>query len=189
MFSPIFSLKWTKKSSPLLENQVQHSAADNMDIESLVHKLDSDISNYKEAILGYIGGFFVRKMLPNLSCTVCAEALTAQTMSHAAIPWCLSLIFIKNRGELISPSTDVMKILRVCEMVFKGYLSGSDFRNPKISSDKNIKLCMQNRILYELSTENLFSCLNAHDYDHDPGTDALVTVDIEHRYQILWKIL
>ena len=78
---------------------------------------------------------------------------------------------------------DVVKILRICEMTFKEYLSGSDFRNPKITSEKNIKHRMRNRVIYELSTKKLFLSLSAHDCDHDLGTEDL------HSSQLMVKIV
>ena len=65
-------------------------------------------SVYKDAILGYIGGYVVRKILKNLSCVVCAEALICKDDLNL---YYLSLTRLKDNGDLIYPSDDVVKII------------------------------------------------------------------------------
>ena len=121
--SPIFHLKWTKKRSP-----VHGTASDtylgtdvNGDCRIYDHifadKLNL-ISEYKNAILEYIGGFIVRKIMRDIECDICAAALVdgyenKMTTSYA------SLVSVKNRGGLVFPSSGVVQILKICETAFK----------------------------------------------------------------------
>ena len=92
----------------------------------------SCLSYYKEATLAYIGGFIVGK---SLSCEECSGALVT---NNKTIDF-LSLVKFKDRGGLIYPSADVLKILKVCEIVFQTNISGDNFKEPwqfKISFEK-----------------------------------------------------
>ena len=98
----------------------------------MIEDLDSSsISVYKESILEYIGGFIVRKLVNKITCEVCCLALIGTKIflstSNTIIK---SLTTVKDRGGLIYPSRDVSKILKVSEMVFKGYVSGDNFKTP-----------------------------------------------------------
>ena len=99
---------------------------------------ESSHSQYKGAILGYVGGYIVRKLLRNLSCEGCADALVVKGNKTATSANYLSLALVKERGGLVFPSVDVFKIIRICEFIFKCYC-GDDFRNPKMAPVKNLK--------------------------------------------------
>ena len=75
--------------------------------------ITDNLSLYKDAILGYIGGYVVRKILKNLSCVVCADALICNDNLNA---YYLSLTHLKDNGGLIYPSKDEIKVIRMCEL-------------------------------------------------------------------------
>ena len=86
---------------------------------------------YKENIVGYIGGFVVRKMLKSLHCSTCAEALLGRDNHHERY---LTLTHIKDNGGLIIPSDDVFKILKKAESFFVSYISGRPGDDVQISA-------------------------------------------------------
>ena len=66
----IFSLKWNKRNSPLNE-RAELTDDDKHHANDLCQKLDCvpcHMSDYKDAILGYIAGFIVKKVLNKISC-------------------------------------------------------------------------------------------------------------------------
>jgi len=67
------------------------------------------LSAYVEEVIQYISG--LKKLLRKI-CHVCSSFLIAKSTNS-------SLIKLKNRGKLIFPSVDVIKIARVCEMTIR----------------------------------------------------------------------
>ena len=67
---------------------------------------EQNCTPYKEAIIGYIGGYIVRATVKDISCEVCGEALLyKKDQTTTALPASFeSLIFIKDRGGLITHS-------------------------------------------------------------------------------------
>ena len=77
---------------------------------------------------------------------------------------------------LMYPSNDALAILRTCEIVFKGMVSGDNFQDPKIMR-KNLKL--KNMVLQALPS-GLFSNLSC-DFSNEIVADL-------HSFQITKEI-
>lgn len=65
-------------------------------------------------IVNYIGGFVVRKVLSQLSCDQCADKLMGPGDRRQE-----ALIDIRNYGELMKPSREVLKLLCAVETVIR----------------------------------------------------------------------
>ena len=63
---------------------------------------------------------------------------------------------MKNRGGLVFPSSDVVKIM----------IAGDDLRNPKVSSCKNLKGKIRHSVLSELRIINVFTVLNNNHFEN-----------------------
>ena len=122
--------------------------------------LTTSLSLYRDAILGYIGGYVVRKIQKNLSCVVCADALICNDNLNA---YYLSLTHLKDNGGLIYPSKDVIKVIRMCELVFKGSICGDDYLNPGMSRAKKLKSVLRNKIFREVG-DSAFCDICEHDF-------------------------
>ena len=71
----IFSLKWSRRRAPLVE-RAEISQEDSKYIKDLASRLESyTLTTYKEAILGYIAGYIVRKLSSKIHCVTCNKAL------------------------------------------------------------------------------------------------------------------
>jgi len=88
------------------------------DIELFADAFDRDylsrlcqLSPYIDEVVKYISGFVVRKLLTNI-CHVCATFITASSSNSI-------LINLKNRGNLVFPSQDVIKITQFCERIIR----------------------------------------------------------------------
>jgi hypothetical protein len=161
---PLFQLKWKKPKKT--EEEITDEDGQ---LQSLCDVVDQDksMSIYKENILAYIAGFVVRKVLKFISCKVCAEALLEKDNNNI---YYLNLINVKNNGGLIVPSADVVKIVKKCESFFNAYITGG---NGLISSARNIKGILANKIRRELFSLGIFSHLLDHDFQNCDITEDL----------------
>ena len=136
-------------------------------------------SENKENILGYIGGYIVKKLQKIIDCNVCNNAMLSSNKYY----FNLSLVTQKDRGGLVYPSTDIVKILSIAERVFKSFVIGADNRNPGISSSKHLRLKMTNIIMSELS-DNL-TCLQNYFIMTLIIIMIFQKISIQHRYRKL----
>lgn len=67
---------------------------------------------YVDDVIKYISGYVVRKLIRQDICHICSSFLTTKSTDSI-------LITVKNRGNLIFPSEDVIKITRCCEIVIR----------------------------------------------------------------------
>ncbi|KYN29051.1 THAP domain-containing protein 9, partial [Trachymyrmex cornetzi] len=93
------------------------------------------LSPYIDEVVKYISGFVVRKLLKNI-CHVCATFITANSTNSI-------LINLKNRGNLVFPSQDVIKITQFCEKVIRANYNIVRTRN-------NIKAILTIQIYQEI---------------------------------------
>ena len=164
--SPIFSLKLHRKHSCTIENN--GDAELDSDINGQLSCIDyPTLSYYKEATLVYIGGFIVGKLLKSLSCEECSGAL----------------VKFKDRGGLIYPSADVLKILKVCEIVFRTNISGDNFKEPQIKYHINLKFHLRNKVLGDMQLNKLFTSLENHHLQNGNGSEDL------HSFQITKAVI
>ena len=68
---------------------------------------------------------------------------------------------------------DVWKIIRLCEVALRVYVNGCDFRKPTVSSKKNIKQIMINRVMSESLGEMIFTSLYNHDLEGDSSMEDM----------------
>ncbi|KAF0751335.1 Uncharacterized protein FWK35_00022449, partial [Aphis craccivora] len=86
------------------------------------HILDHDyfdsyinITKFIEDTSEYIAGFVVKKILKQITCSTCQASLTVSSNN------CNSLISIKNRGSLIIPSNNVVKVCQETESIIRSH--------------------------------------------------------------------
>ena len=115
----IFSLKCSKYRTPISQVNVSEDAALEEELIGIPHLSPESPSPHKGAILTYIGGFIIQKLSKNVSCKICYTAMVSHRPSKDH-----ELICIKDHGGSVHPSEDVLKILKTCEMVFKGIVNG-----------------------------------------------------------------
>ena len=136
--SPIFSLKWAKNCTPL-SPEMEEPYSDNDVLKSFPSLSES--TPYKDAILAYI----VRKLCRKITCEECYQALLLREDTNSVV---YNLTKLKDDNSLFYPSGNIMKILKVCDVVFKGMVSGNDLENPKIINNCNLKYKLRNKVLH-----------------------------------------
>jgi hypothetical protein len=79
------------------------------DYITTMDKLES-LTDFKDSVVEYIGGFVVRQVRKNLKCDICSCSLVSDNI---AVP--LKLTDTKNRGGLVRLSSHVKKVCAVTE--------------------------------------------------------------------------
>lgn len=87
--------------------------------EYLLGQDSSKLSEGAKEITVYVAGFVVRTILKRLKCAECSESLVQDRRFLMN-----TLLAKKNRGGLICPSQDVIKIVQMCEKQFKALVVG-----------------------------------------------------------------
>ncbi|KAJ3641435.1 hypothetical protein Zmor_027942 [Zophobas morio] len=82
------------------------------DDEELNVSLPQYMEKYIFDVVQYIAGFIVKKLKKTLKCDVCLSALITERSNS-------SLLNRKNRGGLIHPSHEVIKLCRIAETIFR----------------------------------------------------------------------
>jgi hypothetical protein len=111
------------------------------------------LTEYCEKVVEYIGGYVVRKIVPSLRCEDCKCALYATDEEY-------SLIAFKNRGGLVDPSKDVVKICKLTEQCYR------EAQSPNLNSVIRRKIPLQ--VSMSARELNLFDSLASHVINLDP---------------------
>ncbi|KAJ8735622.1 hypothetical protein PYW07_007242 [Mythimna separata] len=106
----------------------------------------SKLTTYTKEIISYIGGFVVRKLRKVIKCEDCIQALVSDKY--------LGLIFKKDKGGLIYPSRDVIKVCTLAERIFR------------IHSHKGISCFTQKNLLPSLILATFKRCQDVFINDH-----------------------
>jgi hypothetical protein len=116
------------------------------------------LTEYKESVVEYIGGFVVRQVRKNIKCEVCLSSLISHTEGVN-----MKLVNAKDRGGLIRLSPDVKKICEVSEQCLQHVLKTKGL--PRTSG--NVVQALSSTVLKVVS-ENYPRCfeeLNSHTMD------------------------
>ena len=93
----------------------------------IVRLLDSS-SVWRDDVLGYIGGYIVKQLIPSTKCVECVDALVAEdrntepdhsSYTRTSPNSCNNLICLKSYGNLIFPSRSVVKIVQVTDKILR----------------------------------------------------------------------
>ena len=164
----IFDLKQRKNSSPAVEPEApdQHDH----DLSQLCHQIQSKtLSDFQDAIVGYIAGYIVRKLQAKIAYEICHEALklNAGSLDHgfggAHVNLALRLISKKQRGGLIVPAPPVIELVRNCEKSFRILVCGD--QSDKLPNAKNLKLKLYSLVM-KYNKDVVFSSLLGHDMEN-----------------------
>ena len=165
----LFSLKWTKRRSPMATLLTQVEVVNNeppteeTDFEYLL----DGVTNITENILYYIAGFIIRSVLKNIECNDCSEALLTSTTSDHQ--YCLnyrSLVIRKDRGGLLHASYGVYRIILSCEKSFKFHVLNTP---TKITREKNLMQRMAIEVIRSCDWGRYFPMISDHGFLVDVG--------------------
>ena len=76
----IFSLKWSTKKSPVMSILKESLDLEYQEVAYLLE--NNNASTFREAILGYIAGFVVRKLLDHITCKTCTQSPISYSISE-----------------------------------------------------------------------------------------------------------
>ncbi|CAB3242624.1 unnamed protein product [Arctia plantaginis] len=145
-----------------------NSQIDMVNVQSLANfeeepaNFSIDLTKVSQQVVSYIAGYVVRYLLLKLDCTDCIQALVAsKTQSHH------SFIVFKDRGSLVYPSEDVVKICNTTESVVKSNIDAKKpiDRDPKSMVMKALKLFIGS---------DVFNVLYGHSFEQEACSNHLV---------------
>ena len=124
------------------------------------------LSIVSENIVVYIAGFVVYKLKKSLTCECCMSALIEDNS-----PTVNTLIGLKSKGALIYPSEDVISICKICEKLFRKFVSPSG-ANMTLSNVQCHKLIQS--VLKSFLHRQIFSQLTCHMFDTEGFNNHVV---------------
>lgn len=161
----LFSLKWSKRRSPLSELngcEMNHTTGD----PDFSNVLDG-VTKITENILYYISGFILRGIVTSLDCEECSEALLTPTSDHQYSYSYVSFINRKDRGGLLHASYGVYKVILTCEKSFKiNVLNKCDSR---ISTESKLIQHMVFEVLQSFDWNHYFPSISDHGFHVEVG--------------------
>lgn len=132
------------------------------DFEDEFESLDPTLTEFQDSAITYIAGFVKRKLQSEVKCLLCTEVINSTPSSISYN----SLISRKDRGGLMYPSDDLIKICQVTESKIQ------DIRtNDKLFNDK--------QILHRINLKTVSTITTQY-----PGVYKHVDHD-DHRYNLL----
>jgi hypothetical protein len=123
-----------------------------------VPQFSPHLSDFKEAVIGYMAGFVVQRLLKNIKCTECREALVSTTKCYGNLA---SVIFHKDNGGLIYPSEGVYKVCVETEKCILRILNSSGNSLPNTANySKAVVTAVLNN--FHCQSKSVFDSLNVH---------------------------
>ncbi len=133
----------------------------------------SNISEFKKAAISYIAGYVSQMVAKKTLCQICWEALGSRQNSPES-----SFVALKDRGRLIKPTSDVIKICEETEKRFSRMLASTQGNLPRC---KGIHEAIATSVLHDLDLSKVFKSLGDHMFDS--------AVDDNHVYQLVKLIV
>lgn len=130
--------------------------------------IDEIVLNYiTEKIVVYIAGYTVRYLKNKLKCIKCIESLVSNNTNNNYY----SIIKAKNKGGLIYPSEDVIKICLKSEEILKFcyLLSGGKLLDKKYNVDY-----LTTRVLSKFINTDIFDVLKDHMFEQSQSENHMV---------------
>ena len=109
------------------------------------------LSEYSEYVVEFIAGFVAQRLRKSLKCVVCIGALIGNFDAKKA-----SLIHLKSRGGLSYPSSDLLRVVKYCEKLFRS-LDHFD--------KKNLLHYLSTNVLTNFLGTDLFENMHGHMFD------------------------
>ena len=116
----------------------------------------SELSTYKMAVIPYIAGYTVRMVRRQLKCEECAEALTTGELMKG------SFLEKKDRGGLVRPAPDVIKVCETAERCLQRLLKVTSGNLPQ---SHGLPHAFCSAVLEEVGHGSIFSSLSDHMFD------------------------
>ena len=130
----------------------------------------SQLSPFKDAVVGYIAGYVVRMVRKKINCSECKSALISDGADgFDEPPSCRALLTQKNRGGLLQPSVSVIKICKETEKSFQRLLHTLDENLPH--SD-GLASAISTTVLQAVVGET-FEELENHMFDSEPDNNHI----------------
>ncbi|KAG8223041.1 hypothetical protein J437_LFUL006055, partial [Ladona fulva] len=164
----------TRLPEPLREEVDQGPPEDHT--YSLISK-STTVSAYVDDVVGYIAGYVQRKLLKEVKCEECAQAVRESHGEGAAS----ILIKMRTNGGLHVPSKDLTTVCQLAEVVFRRFQANGQL-TARVAMDR-----MQSHSLREISERKsgVFCSLNDHALDQTPfDSHRILFISVKTSLQI-----
>ena len=116
----------------------------------------NELSGYKKVVIPYIAGYAVKITKKSLSCEECSAALTTGEIMNG------SFFEKKNRGKLVRPTQDVIKVCEATEMCLQRLLKVT---NGNLPQSFYLPHAIGSAVLGEIGQGQIFISLSDHMFD------------------------
>ncbi|CAH0718925.1 unnamed protein product, partial [Brenthis ino] len=142
-----------------------------------VATLVQDLSEFSLQAITYIAGFVVHALIKSLKCDTCSGVLIASDKDNKDYEF----IKIKDKGGLIYPSEDVIRICKYTEAAIKATIISG---NRLIINDKNISSKLISKVMNQFIGVELFKDIDFHQYEQSPLNNhvVLLTKSVIEKY-------
>ena len=117
-------------------------------------------NKFRAQAIGYISGFVVKMLQKIVKCSECMTVCYGEL--DGSLKMYRTLLTLKNKGGLIIPSADVIKICVITDSIIC-YLN--KIKNDEIFN-KSLDLKISQLLLKKFKMDEMFTQLNDHDFDH-----------------------
>lgn len=136
-------------------------------------------SAFKMQCIGYISGFIVRMLGKIIKCNICCEGCLEDGGGEES----LDLFNLKQRGPLLKPSKDVIKICATTENAISLILNSTNVHD--LLKDDLYKSRIIVCVVRKLSHSSLFQNLNSHQIE----TKSSVCLSNDHIFTLINTII
>ena len=168
----LLDYSWKKKECiQLQEADDIHDACN--EVEQMLIHIDEQVPNcLQDNILYYIGGYIVQRLLQELQCEKCKKELLRDlnnptTTNMSSYPVFARFTHWKQYGSLVLPSPEVLRILKVTEVIFKRRVINTE---QGITVDRMIDLKIESAVVQQIGN-GVFNYVDGHYFEHETGQE------------------
>ena len=173
-FSEVFQsslIDFKREPKEVSSSIIEETDADIMEAKKMEIHLNEETPNILlDNLLCYIAGFIIKHLMKILPCTNCHEEMLLKAHDHCrynstSITSDHLFLLHKQWGGLIFPSTAILKVIKMSEVIFKRRV----IKNEKgITSERNLNPKIQSSILAQIGTD-ILNNIGGHYADHTTG--------------------
>jgi hypothetical protein len=130
------------------------------------------LSRFVDNVVVYIAGFVARRLNAKIVCDQCKNALTKNDSNDDCFQSDFALIHLKNRGGLVSPSSDVIAVCKSAERCIRNHIG----TNQRLLISNAVSITIVNEVLTHLIGTQVFESLREHALDTELNNNHQVII-------------
>ena len=154
---------------------------DEQQVQHLMRLMSTNCNDFKMQCVGYISGFVVKMLQKLIKCDICLDACLDAYGNKEKLA--LELFDLKQRGPLLKPSSDVVKICATTENAITIMMNSTNIHN--MLKEKLVKSRIIVLVIRKLSSNPLFPNLNSHQLQ----TKSSICISRDHIFTLINTII